>query len=497
MPFFAPFATYIKGAAKSLCTSSNTVDAVLSELENAAAGGRQDFVRDIMHVVLMAFAFRTVPRSTSEDVLLSVVMATHPKASVLLSCYCSRIRTGDYPCSRSEILAQVARFCERNDHPTGGYRDLQSMLGAQEGLVDAVLAEIEESDDGLGILYRLLGYCAISCTDDALPRIAKAAGGSKSNLLRCGGEDMGEYIVLETTVALRALSAETPPNCYDLVFPPMARLISPQQREIKSFASLLDIVDSQIGIYPDNFRTIAQQALGDLWMERLQALSLTLPKFVERERAAEEAAQNAALAAEDSLLAELDAEEAAKKTGAGKKKKKKKKKSSSGKKGEGGQQAESADGLTDFQRYEQSEQKQEVERRKRERNLEEAARVMAAHAKKTQVVTAEGIEAQIAALELPLAETAEDIEAQIAALGPPPDFPPPPPPAAPRRARPAPPPPPPPPSRQVPQGDRGRSPCRGVWRRGPAAAGRDPAGGVEEARERARVRRYGHRGRAY
>ncbi|GMI58338.1 hypothetical protein TeGR_g8953 [Tetraparma gracilis] len=221
MPFFAPFATYIKGAAKSLCTSSNTVDAVLSELENAAAGGRQDFVRDIVHVVLMAFAFRTVPRSTSEDVLLSVVMATHPKASVLLSCYCSRIRTGDYPCSRSEILAQVARFCERNDHPTGGYRDLQSMLGAQEGLVDAVLAEIEESDDGLGILYRLLGYCAISCTDDALPRIAKAAGGSKSNLLRCGGEDMGEYISLKETVAdLHALvfGAEDP-------LPPRATLL--------------------------------------------------------------------------------------------------------------------------------------------------------------------------------------------------------------------------------------------------------------------------------
>jgi hypothetical protein len=325
MPFFAPFATYIKGAAKSLCTSSNTVDAVLSELENAAAGGRQDFVRDIMHVVLMAFAYRTVPGSTC----VTCVMATHPKASVLLSCYCSRIRTGDYPCSRSEILAQVARFCERNDHPTGGYRDLQSMLGAQEGLVDAVLAEIEESDDGLGILYRLLGYCAISCTDDALPRIAKAAEGSKSNLLRCGGEDdIGDSIVLVTTVALRALSAVQSLYCYDLIFPPMARLISPQQREIKSFASLLDIVDSQIGIYPDNFRTIAQQALGDLWMERLQALSLALPKFVERERAAEEAAQNAALAAEDSLLAELDAEEAAKTTGAGKKKKKKK--SSSG-----------------------------------------------------------------------------------------------------------------------------------------------------------------------
>ncbi|GMI20544.1 hypothetical protein TeGR_g14142 [Tetraparma gracilis] len=56
--------------------------------------------------------------------------------------------------------------------------------------------------------------------------------------------------------------------------------------------------------------------------------------------------ENAARAAEDSLLAELDAEDAAKKEG---KKKKKKKKKASGKKGT--QQAEPADWRTEFQRY--------------------------------------------------------------------------------------------------------------------------------------------------
>ncbi|GMI21151.1 hypothetical protein TeGR_g6172 [Tetraparma gracilis] len=56
--------------------------------------------------------------------------------------------------------------------------------------------------------------------------------------------------------------------------------------------------------------------------------------------------ENAARAAEDSLLAELDAEDAAKKVG---KKKKKKKKKASGKKG--AQQAEPADWRSDFQRY--------------------------------------------------------------------------------------------------------------------------------------------------
>ncbi|GMI23235.1 hypothetical protein TeGR_g13289 [Tetraparma gracilis] len=136
--------------------------------------------------------------------------------------------------------------------------------------------------------------------------------------------------------------------------------------------------------------------------------------------------ESAARAAEDSLLAELDAEDAAKK--GGKKKKKKKKKKASGKKE--AQQAEPADWRTDFQRYVQSDMMRGVDERKRQRNLEEAAKIMAAH------------EQKIAALGLPpspvappaapdaLAETAEDIEAQIAALGLPPDFDPAPPPAA-------------------------------------------------------------------
>ncbi|GMI51629.1 hypothetical protein TeGR_g9534 [Tetraparma gracilis] len=121
----------------------------------------------------------------------------------------------------------------------------------------------------------------------------------------------------------------------------------------------------------------------------------------------------AARAAEDSLLAELDAEDAAKKGG------KKKKKKASGKKG--AQQAEPADWRTDFERYVQSDTMRGVDQRKRQRNLEEeAARE-----------TTEDTEAQIVALGLDLAplpapdelaETAEDIEAAIAALGPPPSF---------------------------------------------------------------------------
>ncbi|GMI29132.1 hypothetical protein TeGR_g11046 [Tetraparma gracilis] len=168
-------------------------------------------------------------------------------------------------------------------------------------------------------------------------------------------------------------------------------------------------------------------------------------------------ADQAARAAEDSLLAELDAEDAAKK---GKKKKKKKKKASS-KKGKGEEQAEPDDWRSDFQRYVQSDMMRGVEQRKRQRNLEEAARVMAAHEQKIAALhlppslapppaapppaplapkeTTEDIEAQIAALGLDLAplpapdeltETAEDIEAQIAALGLPPNYSPVPAPAA-------------------------------------------------------------------
>ncbi|GMI22850.1 hypothetical protein TeGR_g4467 [Tetraparma gracilis] len=164
--------------------------------------------------------------------------------------------------------------------------------------------------------------------------------------------------------------------------------------------------------------------------------------------------ESAARAAEDSLLAELDAEDAAKKAG----KKKKKKKKASGKKGT--QQAEPADWRSDFQRYVQSDTMRAVDQRKRQRNLEEAARVMAAHEQKIAALRlppslhfappappaapyehaeTETVKAQIAALGLDLAllpapdelaETAEDIEAQIAALGLPPDFSPTPPPAA-------------------------------------------------------------------
>jgi hypothetical protein len=191
---------------------------------------------------------------------------------------------------------------------------------------------------------------------------------------------------------------------------------------------------------------------------------------VERARVAE--LEHAARAAEDSLLAELDAE-GAKQAGSGKKKKKKKPfwKVPRGKKEGVEQEAGPSDLRTDFQRYEQSDMRREVDQRKRQRNLEEAAKVMVAHAQaqaETEMVkdvdaaqiavlghppaaspapaqteTLEDMEARIVALGLlpslgpappaapdALAETAEDIEAQIAALGPPPDFSPAPPPAA-------------------------------------------------------------------
>jgi hypothetical protein len=167
----------------------------------------------------------------------------------------------------------------------------------------------------------------------------------------------------------------------------------------------------------------------------------------EAARAAQEAAQNAvraaqdavraAQAAEDSLLAELDAEDAAKKGG---KKKKKKKKKASGKKGKGEEQAEPDDWRTDFQRYVQSDTMRAVDERKRQRNLEEAARIMAAHEQKIAALRPPpSLDPPAPAPPAPpdaLAETMEDIEAQIAALGLPPGFDPAPPPAAPQPAAP-------------------------------------------------------------
>ncbi|GMI21710.1 hypothetical protein TeGR_g14722 [Tetraparma gracilis] len=192
--------------------------------------------------------------------------------------------------------------------------------------------------------------------------------------------------------------------------------------------------------------------------EAARNAALAAEQDAERAEQAEQDAERAARAAEDSLLAELDAEDAAKKAG---KKKKKKKKKASGKQGKAGQGEEADDWRTAFQRYEQSDMMRGVDERKRQRNLKEAARIMAAHEQKIAArslppsldpppaappaapnaleETTEDIEAQIAALGLDLAplpapdelaETAEDIDAQIAALGPPPDFPPAPPPAA-------------------------------------------------------------------
>jgi hypothetical protein len=138
-------------------------------------------------------------------------------------------------------------------------------------------------------------------------------------------------------------------------------------------------------------------------------------------------ADQAARAAEDSLLAELDAEDAAKKAG---KKKKKKKKKASGKTGT--QQAEPADWRSDFQRYVQSDMMRGVEQRKRQRNLEEAARIMAAHEQKIAALPPPPTPAPRDALGEPLV----DIVAQSAALGLPPDFDPAPPPAAPHPAAP-------------------------------------------------------------
>ncbi|GMI25621.1 hypothetical protein TeGR_g4384 [Tetraparma gracilis] len=153
-------------------------------------------------------------------------------------------------------------------------------------------------------------------------------------------------------------------------------------------------------------------------------------------RAAELETENAARAAEDSLLAELDAEDAAKKEG--KKKKKKKKKNASGKKG--AQQAEPVDWRTDFQRYVQSDMMRGVDERKRQRNLEEAARIMAAHEQKIAALPpSPSLDPAPPTPPAPpdaLAETMEDIEAQIAALGLPPDFDPAPAPAAPHPAAP-------------------------------------------------------------
>jgi hypothetical protein len=436
--FLSPYSAHVEDAASSFCTSSNIVGAVLSELESSAAGGKQEFVNAILGMTMLAI----LPPGPDGTRLLPLELVTHPKAAVLLTCYCDKIRTGDLPGSGYEMLSQIARFCERHDHPAGGYGSLQSMLGEQEGLIDAVLAQIGENEASrmpAALMYRLLGYCAISCTDDDLPRIAKGAAGAKSDrefdygfgaIMHESGDFELDGFTIATTIATRALSMDPPK--LDLIFAPMAHVLHVKQVDLTSFASLLNILDDRIDSINFGWVTMVRRSPAhhaQLFLERLQALSLALSEFVERERIAQETAQNAARAAEDSLLAELDAEEAEKGKKKQKKKKKKKKKSS-GKRGEGGEQAESADGLTDVQRYEQSETKREVDRRKRERNLEEAAKVMAAHAKKTQAATAAAVEARIAALELPLSETAEDIEAQIAALGPPPDFPPAPPPTA-------------------------------------------------------------------
>jgi hypothetical protein len=159
-------------------------------------------------------------------------------------------------------------------------------------------------------------------------------------------------------VAVQALKLDPPPG--SLIFGSIAaHLGKPAKSASKNFKDALASVTSNTESFYDLNPPFPDSTSSH---DMYNALKSGLERQVERESSAASAA--------DAFLAELDAEEAAK----NKKKKPKKKK----KKKTAEPSAEQVDdGLTDFQRWELSEAAAALEARKRQKNLDDAARVRA------------------------------------------------------------------------------------------------------------------------
>ncbi|GMI28986.1 hypothetical protein TeGR_g13485 [Tetraparma gracilis] len=410
--FMEPFARRVVGAAGAFCNNAKIMDAVLSELQSAVDGGKQD-LKERLTLAVLHCPFKHWEK-----------LVAHPKTAAVLTCFCDHVRGGVY-CMRPEtlrvaVLGKIGYLCEANSH-------LRRMVGQQDGLVGAIDAEIAEREggEGLNLLYRLLGYYATTCSWERLLDI-NARFAPDFETAYTDKASVGDRLAVMTTGFLRFLEEDQKdrsPEAADRwpkanhVFQTMSVILGGKPAD--TYASMLSSVNRRISC-PGPERDGRSP-----FQERLQLVPAALAPYVERERVAQEAAHEAAKAAEDALLAELDEEERGGGGGGGGGKKKKKKKKKKGK-GGGGVVEEEGDRLTDFQRYEQSETKREVDRRKLQANREGVARVMEAAAQKQKLAEAEmaarvvEAAAQEQCVEAE-AETMEEIEAQIAALGRPPE----------------------------------------------------------------------------
>ncbi|GMI26617.1 hypothetical protein TeGR_g4851 [Tetraparma gracilis] len=403
----------------AIFNSDRMLDASYTEMVNPYD---DDLKKVITRMVLMISS-----RIPSEVQDWWTKLARHESAPLMLSRFLGMVAEKEYDVlPRPELLFKIEDFMSM------GVKEMFPMLGACGAYVDEVLAEIEEmtsspeaienwSRSGIetvSMLYIVLGSCIGHCSKDRRARIDDAA--SAMELGRLVGPEY-EVVVLAVFAVFTSFSAillRTNPD-----FPRFKKvggldrmatvLGEPSVSALTSYDSLCHVVTVFHNDFSDkvdkamlNFRDMEKKNEEPppfeikpmvLFGAKLKDFKNAVAPCVRAEVTAEE--QRKAAAAEEARLAERS-------------------------------------------RYERSETRREVDQRKRQRNLEDAARVMAAHAQKqaeAEADTVEAVEAQIAALGLDLApltapdalaETAEDIEAQIAALGLPPDFDPAPPPFA-------------------------------------------------------------------
>jgi hypothetical protein len=192
--FMEPFARRVVGAAGAFCNNAKIMDAVLSELQSAVDGGKQDLKERLTLAVLHC------PSKHWGK------LVAHPKTAAVLTCFCDHVRDG-VNCTRPEtlrvaILGKIALLCEANSH-------LRRMVGQQDGLVGLIDAEIakREGGAGLNLLYRLLGYYATTCSWERLLDI-NARFASDFETAYTDKASVGDRLAVMTTGFLRFLEED-------------------------------------------------------------------------------------------------------------------------------------------------------------------------------------------------------------------------------------------------------------------------------------------------
>ena len=174
--FIEKFAVYVTGAAAAFCNNDKILDAILSELQSAVDGGEQYLKRRLT---------RTAQFCLREQAGCPQLLC-HPKAGAALTSICDMVRTKNLAAhfSRPELLKCIASFCVYDAESSKRDASNQLKLGQQDGLIEAIEAELGPPFVGvfsgvrmteMMVHFRLLGYCVMTCSWDRLLHINRVA----------------------------------------------------------------------------------------------------------------------------------------------------------------------------------------------------------------------------------------------------------------------------------------------------------------------------------